>query len=123
MDPPPPDANDRVTDGVVGRPALVGSGAAGRGLAVAPGRRVATTTAMSSVHDVLFLLATQAGVDPNRGTALAQKGAVQRLAEPTVYDLVFPFIAFLLVIVLPTATALWVIGKTLQDRRKEPDEV
>jgi hypothetical protein len=77
------------------------------------------------VVDVLARLAGQvaAQVDPNQGTALAQKGAVQRLAEPTVYDLVFPIIAFVLVIVLPTATALWVITKTLRETQKEDDEV
>ena len=76
------------------------------------------------VVDVLAHLAAQLGtqVDPNSGTALAQKGAVQRLAEPTIYDLVFPVIAFLLVIVLPTTTALWVIVKTLKEKQKEDDE-
>jgi hypothetical protein len=78
---------------------------------------------MTKALTLLLTLAAQAEVDPTRGTALAQKGAVQRLADPTVYDLIFPFIAFLLVIVLPTATALWVIVKTVQDRRKEADEV
>ena len=81
---------------------------------------------MKPVVEVLSLLATQldaARVDSAQGTITAQKGAVQRLADPSVYDLVFPFIAFLLVIVLPTATALWVIVKTVQDKRKEPDEV
>ncbi|MBM4279873.1 MAG: hypothetical protein FJ137_03700 [Deltaproteobacteria bacterium] len=78
-----------------------------------------------AVVDVLTRLAAQLGpaVDPAQGTALAQKGAVQRLAEPTLYDLIFPGIAFLLVIVLPTATALWVIVKTLRDRQKEDDEI
>jgi hypothetical protein len=76
------------------------------------------------VVDVLAHLIAQLGtpVDPNAGTALAQKGALQRLAEPTLYDLVFPIIAFLLVIVLPTATAIWVIVKTLKDKQKEDDE-
>jgi hypothetical protein len=73
-----------------------------------------------AVVDVLQQLVAQ--VDPNTGTALAQKGAVQRLAEPTIYDLVFPMIAFVLVIVLPTATALWVIVKTLKEKQKEEDE-
>jgi hypothetical protein len=81
------------------------------------------------VVDVLARIAAQlagqlAGqIDPSQGTSLAQKGAVQRLAEPTVYDLVFPVIAFLLVIVLPTATAVWVIAKTLTNRDKEEDEI
>lgn len=71
------------------------------------------------IHDVLTLLAT---VDPNQGTAKAQQGAAQRLADPTVYDAVFPAIAFLLVIVLPVATALWVIWKTVTEKAPEPDE-
>ena len=73
---------------------------------------------------VLFALAHEvaAQVDPLQGTAAAQKGAVQRLAEPTYYDFVFPMIAFLLVICLPTATALWVIFRTATEKKAEPDE-
>lgn len=73
-----------------------------------------------SVVDVLAFVASQ--IDPNAGTALAQKGAVQRLAEPNLYDMVFPVIAFGLVILLPTCTALWVIVKTLRDKKPEADE-
>jgi hypothetical protein len=68
------------------------------------------------------LLTLAAQVDPNQGTQIAQKGAVQRLAEPTYYDLVFPFIAFALVILLPTSVAAWVIVKTLTEKTKEADE-
>ena len=72
----------------------------------------------------LFELVSQIAmqVDPLQGTASAQKGAIQRLAEPTYYDYVFPLIAFLLVIVLPTSTALWVIFKTSTEKKAEPDE-
>jgi hypothetical protein len=70
--------------------------------------------------DVLTQLALQ--VDPLKGTASAQKGAVQRLADPTYYDFVFPLIAFVLVILLPTSTALWVIYKTATENKPEPDE-
>ena len=72
----------------------------------------------------LFELVTQIAmqVDPLQGTATAQKGAIQRLAEPTYYDYVFPLIAFLLVIVLPTSTALWVMFKTVSEKKAEPDE-
>lgn len=77
-----------------------------------------------SVVDVLSFVASQ--VDPSNvsqtGTALAQKGAVQRLAEPNLYDMVFPLIAFGLVILLPTCTALWVIVKTIKDKKPEADE-
>ncbi len=48
---------------------------------------------------------------------------MQRLAEPNIYDLVFPGIAFGLVIVLPVATALWVLFRTYKDNTKEPDEI
>lgn len=61
-------------------------------------------------------------VDPSQGTATAQKGAVQRLADPTYYDVIFPVLAFLLVIVLPTATALWVIWRTWSEKSAEADE-
>lgn len=61
-------------------------------------------------------------VDPLQGTASAQKGAVQRIAEPTYYDFIFPVIAFLLVIVLPTATAIWVMYRTASEKKPEPDE-
>jgi hypothetical protein len=73
---------------------------------------------------VLFALAHEvaAQVDPLQGTATAQKGAVQRIAEPTYYDYVFPAIAFLLVIVLPTLTALWVVYRTVTEKKAEADE-
>ena len=70
--------------------------------------------------DTLMMIAAQ--VDPNQGTAKAQQGAVQRLSEPTYYDVVFPAIAFLLVIVLPVVTALWVITKTVTEKTAEADE-
>jgi hypothetical protein len=73
-----------------------------------------------SVVDVLHLVASQ--IDPSQGTALAQQGAVQRLAAPNLYDMIFPLIAFGLVILLPTCTALWVIVKTVKDKKPEADE-
>jgi hypothetical protein len=72
---------------------------------------------------VVSLASLLASVDPNLGAPSAQQGAVQRLAEPNLYDLVFPMIAFGLVIVLPVATALWVFSKTLKNKEKEADEV
>ncbi|MDP2340861.1 MAG: hypothetical protein Q8O67_07890 [Deltaproteobacteria bacterium] len=71
-----------------------------------------------SVVDVLRVLVSQAPP----GSALA-KGAIQRLAEPNLYDIVFPLIAFGLVIVLPVCTALWVIVRTVKDKTTEADEV
>lgn len=75
---------------------------------------------MSVLATLASLLAR---VDPNLGAPTAQQGAVQRLAEPNLYDLIFPVIAFGLVIVLPVGTALWVIARTLKNNEKEPDEV
>ena len=72
------------------------------------------------LFDLVSHIALQ--VDPLLGTASAQKGAVQRLADPTYYDYVFPLIAFVLVIILPTAAALWVIFKTATEKKPEPDE-
>ena len=76
------------------------------------------------ILDTLLNVAAQ--VDPSvtsqMGTAKAQQGAVQRLSDPTYYDVVFPAIAFLLVIVLPVATALWVIVKTVTEKTTEADE-
>jgi hypothetical protein len=76
---------------------------------------------MSSVTTALLSLLAR--VDPNLGAPAAQQGAVQRLAEPNVYDLVFPVIAFGLVILLPVGTALWVLSRTLKNNEKEADEV
>ena len=61
-------------------------------------------------------------LDANQGTQVAQKGAVQRLSEPTYYDFMFPALAFCLVILLPSTTAMWVIWKTLREKKGEPDE-
>jgi hypothetical protein len=66
-------------------------------------------------------LATQ--IDPSQGTAGAQQGAIQRLSEPTLYDLAFPFIAFGLVILLPVGVALWVMYRTVTEKTKEADEI
>jgi len=73
-----------------------------------------------SIVDVLSLVAAQ--VDSNAGTAAAARGAVQRMAEPNIYDMVFPLIAFGLVILLPTATAIWVIVRTVTEKKAEADE-
>jgi hypothetical protein len=50
------------------------------------------------------------------------QGTVQKLAEPTYYDFMFPLLAFCLVIVLPASTALWVIFKTVTEKQPEADE-
>jgi hypothetical protein len=78
--------------------------------------------AQSVLDVVTHVIAQVPQLDPIKGTAAAQHGAMQRLAEPTYYDFVFPVIAFTLVILLPTCTALWVIVRTLTDKKPEEDE-
>ncbi len=75
---------------------------------------------MRTPLDLALTLATQ--FDANLGTKEAQQGAVQRMADPQMYDLVFPVIAFILVIMVPATTALWVIFKTATEKTKEADE-
>ena len=75
---------------------------------------------MHVLIDMALAFASQ--VDPNLGTPEAQQGAIQRMSEPSAYDLVFPVVAFALVIVIPAATALWVIFRTATDKSKEADE-
>lgn len=75
---------------------------------------------MHALLDIARTLALQ--VDPNLGTKEAQQGAIQRMSEPTAYDVVFPVIAFALVIVVPAAAALWVIFRTATEKTKEADE-
>lgn len=64
-----------------------------------------------------------AQVDANLGAPAAQQGAIQRIADPNIYDIVFPVIAFGLVIILPVTVAMWVIVKTLKNNSKEADEI
>lgn len=61
-------------------------------------------------------------VDPNQGTLQAMQGAQQRIQEPHFYDIVFPVIAFLLVIVVPTLVAVWVLYKTVTEKTVEEGE-
>lgn len=79
---------------------------------------------MLSMHPVLFgaLVQLAAQIDPNQGTTIARQGAQQRLAEPNLYDVIFPGIAFLLVICLPVVTGAWVIWRTAKDKTREADE-
>ncbi len=72
------------------------------------------------IVELLNVLAAQ--VDPSQGTMVAQKGAMQRLTEPNYYDVAFPAIAFVLVIILPVVTALWVIVRTVTEKTIEADE-
>ena len=61
-------------------------------------------------------------IDPNMGTAVAYQNAQKRLQDPTIYDAIFPVIAFFLVIVLPVLVAFWVIFKTVTEKEKGPNE-
>ena len=65
-------------------------------------------------------LATQ--VSSEQGTLRAFQGAQQRISEPHAYDMAFPVMAFLLVIVVPSLVALWVIVKTVTDPSLEEGE-
>ena len=56
----------------------------------------------------------------NQGAIQAAKGAVERLSEPDWIDIVSPFFAFTLVIVLPMCVALWVIVRTLMEKDEAP---
>jgi hypothetical protein len=69
-----------------------------------------TTIATALAHTMV------AQVDPNQGTAQAKKGAAERLAEPNFYDVASPIIAFVLVIIVPSVVALWVIYKTVTEK-------
>ena len=61
------------------------------------------------------LLAGQT-VNPEKGSAKSALGAAERLAEPDFIDIISPFFAFSMVIVMPSLVALWVIYKTLTDK-------
>lgn len=65
-------------------------------------------------------LATQ--VNPEQGTLRAMQGAQQRMLEPHTYDVIFPVIAFALVIVVPMLVAMWVVFKTVTDKTLEDGE-
>jgi hypothetical protein len=68
-------------------------------------------------HSLLALMTTLVTqVDPNQGTAKAALGAQQRIADPSYYDLVFPLIALVLVIIVPSIVALWAAWKTITDK-------
>jgi hypothetical protein len=79
---------------------------------------------MSLLPTLVTAITTLAAqVDSNQGTMRSMSGAKQRLQDPTIYDAVFPFIAFILVVVLPASVALWVIVRTLTEKSGEADEV
>ncbi len=66
------------------------------------------------IHTMHSLVA-QVPVDPNQGAPAAYAGAQARIAEPHLYDMVFPVLALGLVIIIPSVVALWVAWKTITD--------
>jgi|GEM_PF-1466468 len=71
----------------------------------------------SALTHLSHLAAQVAGkVDASQGTQLASAGAKARVTEPHMYDAIFPVIAFLLVVVLPTSAVLWVMYKTITEK-------
>ena len=55
-------------------------------------------------------------VTAEQGTAKASLGASERLSETDFLDIISPFFAFTIVIIMPSIIALWVIFKTLTQK-------
>ena len=59
-------------------------------------------------------------------SVLLQGGAAKNLfesgLEPSVYDAMFPIFAFIMVIVIPSLVAIWVIYKTLTEKECAENE-
>lgn len=70
----------------------------------------------------MHILVSQVPIDPNQGAPAAYAGAKARIAEPHMYDVVFPVIAAGLVIVIPILVAVWVAWKTITDTALEDGE-
>lgn len=70
----------------------------------------------------MHTLVSQVPIDPNQGAPAAYAGAKARIAEPHLYDMVFPVLALVLVIVIPTLVGLWVAWKTITDTSLEDGE-
>ena len=47
---------------------------------------------------------------------------LERLYSPGIFDIVFPFFAFFMVIVMPSIFAVWVIIKVVRGRYKGEDQ-
>jgi hypothetical protein len=71
---------------------------------------------MNLLHMLIGQWVSQQTVTAEQGTAKASLGAVERLSEPDILDIVSPFFAFTIVIVLPSVIALWVIYKTITQK-------
>lgn len=57
------------------------------------------------------------------GTFEAQYGAMERVLHPHLWDAMFPVIAFVLVIVIPSSIAVWAIAKTFRERDISDGEI
>ena len=57
------------------------------------------------------------------GTLEAQYGAMERVLHPHLWDAMFPVIAFVLVIVIPSSIAIWAIAKTFRERDTGDGEI
>ena len=53
----------------------------------------------------------------------AFQGALEHMIEPHWVDLLFPAFAFLMVIIVPSLIAMWVIYKTLREKNSHEDEL
>lgn len=67
------------------------------------------------IHTMQTLAMQAPALDPNKGAPAAYAGAQARIAEPHMYDMVFPVIALFLVIIIPSLVASWVAWKTITD--------
>lgn len=74
------------------------------------------------ITQTMHTLVSQFPIDPNQGAPAAYAGAQARIAEPHMYDVVFPVIAAALVIVVPILVAVWVAWKTITDNSLEDGE-
>lgn len=57
------------------------------------------------------------------GTLEAQYGSMERILHPHLWDAMFPVIAFVLVIVIPSSIAIWAIAKTLKEKDLSEGEI
>ncbi len=75
---------------------------------------------MSPIQILIGQLCAHQTVNSEQGTAKSSLGAIERLSEPDFIDIISPFFAFSLVIVLPSIVALWVIYKTITEKTEPP---
>jgi hypothetical protein len=70
-----------------------------------------------------ILLENQQGTDAGSANSFsAFSGALEQYNSPHWVDLLFPAFAFLMVIIVPSLIAMWVIYKTLREKNSCEDE-